>query len=73
MDIIDTDKTDILLRKGCEIVDWKLYDTSGEFIQDVNCQYDSLDIALFDNKAVRVEVDFQKKEAYILEKGELIE
>lgn len=51
-------------------MDWKLFDIEGNFIQEVNCQYDSLDIALFDNNAVRVEVNFQNKEAYILESGQ---
>ena len=54
-------------------MEWKLFDQHGNFIQEVNCQYDSLDIALYDNNATRVEVNFIKKEAYIIEKDDSIE
>ncbi len=54
-------------------MDWKLYDENGKFLQEVNCQYDSLDIALFEYQATKVNIDFDKKEATILEKGENIE
>ena len=55
------------------MLDWKLYDKNGIFIQEVNCQYDSLDIALFDHDAKKVEVDFIEKKAYILEKEDVNE
>lgn len=54
-------------------MDWKLYDMEGNFIQEVNCQYDSLDIALFDHDATEVRVDFKEKKAYILEKEDVNE
>lgn len=51
-------------------MEWKLYDEHGLFIQDVNCQYDSLDIAQFDNDAIVVKVNFKNKEAHIIERNE---
>lgn len=47
-------------------MEWKLFDRDKNFIQEVNCQYDSLDIATFDNNATQVLVNFEKKEAYII-------
>lgn len=47
-------------------MEWKLYDKNGEFIQEVNCQYDSLDLAVMFHGATKIEVDFDKKEAKII-------
>jgi hypothetical protein len=46
-------------------MDWKLYDRSGKFLQEVNCQYDASDIAVMLYNAKKVELDFEKKEARI--------
>lgn len=54
-------------------MDWKLYDKDGSFLQEVNCQYDSLDIACFDHNAIEVRVDFLEKKAYIIEKEDVNE
>lgn len=51
---------------GDEFMDWKLLNKDGEFIQEVNCQYDALDIATMMEDAKKVEVDFEKKEARII-------
>jgi hypothetical protein len=50
-------------------MDWKLYDSNGEFLQEVNCQYDALDLATLLYEAVEVEVDFINKKAIIKAKG----
>ncbi|MFK7678761.1 hypothetical protein ACI3ER_12025 [Bacillus sp. Wb] len=50
-------------------MDWKLYDLNGEFIQEVNCQFDACDFAFY-NGAGSVKIDFEKQEAYILSKRE---
>lgn len=47
-------------------MDWKLYDKDGNFLQEVNCQYDSLDLATMLYGATKVEVDFEKSEARII-------
>lgn len=49
-------------------MDWKLYDVDGEFIQDVNCQYDSCDISLWNHRATKILVDFENKTTTIVEK-----
>jgi len=55
-------------------LEWKLFDKRNKLIQKVNCQYDSLDIANWDNDAVKVVVDFKNKCTYILEtEGEKVE
>jgi len=51
-------------------LEWKLYDLNGNFLQEVNCQYDALDFAFYDHDAKLVKVDFDNKKAYILKKGE---
>lgn len=48
-------------------MDWKLYDKNNQFIQEVNCQYDSLDLAVMLRDAKKVIVDFNKKETHIIE------
>lgn len=47
-------------------MDWKLFNRDNELIQEVNCQYDACDIAEM-YKATKLEIDFKKKEAKILE------
>ena len=56
-------------------MEWKLYDQNNNFIQYVNCQYDSLDVAHWDLKAERVIIDFPNKSAHLvsLEKGDGID
>ena len=52
-------------------MDWKLFDDKNEFLQEVNCQYDSLDLATMEHNAATVEVDFKNKTARIVKyKGE---
>lgn len=46
-------------------MDWKLYDKSGNFLQEVNCQYDALDLATMLYGAEIILVDFEKKSAKI--------
>ena len=52
-------------------MEWKLFDENGDFLQEVNCQYDSLDIAVMFFGAEAVEVDFEKKEAKIIKKSNI--
>lgn len=47
-------------------LDWKLYDDKDVFLQEVNCQYDSLDMAVMQHDAVKVEVNFESKTAKII-------
>lgn len=47
-------------------MDWKLFDDKNEFLQEVNCQYDSLDLATMEHNAETVEVDFKTKTARII-------
>ncbi|MEC4565370.1 hypothetical protein L8C07_05385 [Paenibacillus sp. CMAA1739] len=47
-------------------MEWKLLNKEGVFLQEVNCQYDSLDLAVMLHGACRVVVDFDKKESQIL-------
>ncbi len=48
-------------------MNWKLFDVDGSFIQEVNCPYDASDFAsMFGAK--RLELNYKKEEAYILEK-----
>jgi len=51
-------------------MNWKLYDENGSFLQEVNCQYDSLDFAHFEYNAIEVKVDFKNKKSYIIKKGD---
>ncbi|MFI2856921.1 hypothetical protein ACH6EH_07245 [Paenibacillus sp. JSM ZJ436] len=51
-------------------MDWKLYDDQGKYLQDVNCQYDSLDLATLEHNAEKVEVDFKSKSARIVKYNE---
>lgn len=48
-------------------MEWKLFDSKGKFLQEVNCQYDASDIATMMYEASKVELDFNKKEAKIIE------
>lgn len=52
-------------------MDWKLFDQNGDFLQEVNCQYDACDIATMMYEAIEVRLDFDKMEAYILNKDSL--
>lgn len=47
-------------------MEWKLYDRDGKLLQEVNCQYDASDIAVMLYGAVKIELDFEKKEAKII-------
>jgi putative restriction endonuclease len=47
-------------------VDWKLLSKEGNFLQEVNCQYDSLDLAVMLYGASKVVVDFVRKESQIV-------
>ncbi|GFN32487.1 hypothetical protein [Paenibacillus xylaniclasticus] len=49
-------------------MEWKLYNSDGTFLQEVNCQYDASDIAVMLYGASKVELDFNHKEAKIIEK-----
>ncbi|MBD8839453.1 hypothetical protein IFU39_16695 [Paenibacillus sp. CFBP 13594] len=51
-------------------MDWKLFNENDEFLQEVNCQYDSLDLATMEHDAERVEVDFKNKTARIIKRIE---
>lgn len=51
-------------------MDWKLFDEDNVFLQEVNCQYDSLDLASMEHDAERVEVDFKNKIARIIKRVE---
>lgn len=53
--------------KGSYNMEWKLYDKDGNFLQEVNCQYDASDIATMMYNAKVVQLDFDKKEAKIIE------
>jgi hypothetical protein len=47
-------------------MDWKLIDKDGIFLQEVNCQYDALDLAVMLYAATIINVDFGQKEAKIV-------
>jgi hypothetical protein len=47
-------------------MDWKLFDKDGEFLQEVNCQYDACDLATMMYDAKEVRLDFETNEAYII-------
>lgn len=47
-------------------MDWKLFDQKGNFLQEVNCQYDASDIATMLYDAKQVLLDFEKQEAKII-------
>ena len=47
-------------------MEWKLYDKEGNFLQEVNCQYDASDIATMMYDATEVVLDFNTKTARIL-------
>ena len=49
-------------------MDWKLIDSNGKFLQEVNCQYDACDIANMMYDAIVIVIDFEKKEAKIVKK-----
>ena len=51
-------------------MDWKLYDKNRHFLQEVNCQYDASDIACMLYGATVVNLNFNTKEAYIIEGNE---
>lgn len=48
-------------------MDWKLFDKDGNFLQEVNCQYDALDMSTMFHSGVKVLIDFEKESAYIVE------
>lgn len=50
-------------------MEWKLFDTDGNFIQEVNCEYDACDISQWEHGAVLLSLDFKSKEAHIIAKG----
>lgn len=56
----------LVVLKGGENLEWKLYDQNGDYLQEVNCQYDSLDLATMEHNAEKVEVDFSSKTARII-------
>lgn len=47
-------------------MEWKIYDKDGNFLQEVNCQYDAIDIAIMMYNAKIIQLDFDKKEAKII-------
>lgn len=47
-------------------MDWKLISINGECVTEVNCQYDSLDLAVLMENAIKVIVDFDKKETTVI-------
>jgi antitoxin component YwqK of YwqJK toxin-antitoxin module len=53
--------------KGGNNMEWKLYDKDGNFLQEVNCQYDASDIATMMYNAKIIQLDFDKQEARIIE------
>jgi len=55
-----------LEKKGNEIMNWKLFNCDGEFLREVNCQYDASDIATMMYDAKQVILDFDKQEAKII-------
>lgn len=54
-------------------IDWKLLDQDGKMLQEVNCQYDSCDISLWDYNAKRIIIDFSTKTTQIIEKEDVNE
>lgn len=52
-------------------MEWKLFGKNKEFLQEVNCQYDACDIAMMMYDAKKIELDFDKKEAYIIEVNQI--
>lgn len=50
-------------------MDWKLYDSHGKFLKEVNCEYDACDISRWEFDAGELRLDFGKKEAHIVEQG----
>ncbi|MEK4006492.1 hypothetical protein [Paenibacillus sp. FSL H3-0333] len=53
-------------------MEWKLFDMNNEYLIDVNCQYDSLDMSVMMYGATRVEINFDTKEAKILWLSDMI-
>lgn len=51
-------------------MDWKLYDEDGNFLQEVNCQYDSCDLANWNYNAEQIIIDFKTKTTKIIKKGD---
>lgn len=51
-------------------LEWKLYDEKGNLLQNVNCQYDSLDLSEMMFNADEVRIVFSEKKAYILKRKE---
>lgn len=47
-------------------MDWKLISIDGKRVTEVNCQYDSLDLAVMMEEASKVIVDFDKKETTVI-------
>jgi len=52
-------------------MEWKLFDENRNFLQEVNCQYDACDFASMFYGATRLEIDFNRKEATIVEREEV--
>lgn len=50
-------------------MEWKLFDTDGKFLQEVNCEYDACDLSQWEHGAVSLRLDFEKKEAHIIMTG----
>mgnify|MGYP005755484341 CR=1 FL=1 len=57
----------LINRTGDDELEWKLYDQNRKFLQDVNCQYDSCDVSRWEYNAKKINIDFDKKEVYIIE------
>lgn len=55
---------------GMDGIDWKILDENGLLLEEVNCQYDALDIAVMFYNAIVIEIDFDKEEARILKRKE---
>lgn len=53
-------------------MDWKLLDKEGNFLQEVNCQYDACDFAAMMYCATKLEIDFQNQTGKIIEVGEIV-
>lgn len=49
------------------MMEWKLIDKDGVFLQEVNCQYDACDLATMMYDASVIEINFHNKTATIKE------
>lgn len=48
-------------------MDWIIIDKDGNFLQEANCQYDCCDLSVMFHNAKKIELDFNKQEARIIE------